>query len=366
MNKRIIKKYIGRFLVPLLLIFKSKIYSKEKAYKYLEKECAKKEAIIHRRNKINLQKDLMIIIPVHNVEDYVEKCIDSVINQRTKYTMDVYIVENGSTDHSKEIIEKYNSINGFHVVSINELGAAAARDYALNCITGKYILFLDSDDYLPENAVEVLMDAAYKYNADIVEGNCIFFNNAGDIIHRTNNANSLGKNVSANEMFGQPWAKVCKAELFENVIFPKEYWFEDSVIAWYIYPSCDNKIKISDTVYYYRQNPQGYTSSAKNNPKSIESLWLTEEILDDLLGKQMLNDEIYELYLNQVIVNMRRIRALGKNIEKSAFIISRNTLIRLNYDCKSKLPYKMKLLEKILKRGSYGGFKLLLICWGEL
>ena len=366
MIKTLIKKILGTLIVPLLLSRENEIQSKENAVFNLENTCSQKESMIHRHNVLCPNKDIMIIIPVHNVENYVEKCIDSVINQKTKYTMDIFIVENGSTDESKKIIEKYRRIDDIHVVSITETGAAAARNYALQQLTGNYILFLDADDYLSENAVDVLLNAAYKYNVDIVEGNCIFFDNKGKILHRTNHLDSTGNNVSSKEMFGQPWGKVIKSDLFENLIFPENFWFEDSIMTWYIYPSSKNIITISDIVYYYRNNPQGYTSSVKKNPKAIESLWLTEKMIDDVLENKQFNDEYYEIYLNQVIVNLRRISGLGKKIEKSAFYISADTLKRLNYNCKTKLSYKMKLLERILKRGYYDAFKVLLKCWIEM
>lgn len=110
-----------------------------------------------------------VIIPVYNVEHYLNKCVDSVLNQTLK-DIEILIVNDGSTDGSQKVIDELQSENPNRIKAYKKEngGLSSARNYALELVTGEYVTFLDSDDYLDSDYLEILYTEAKKYNSDVV------------------------------------------------------------------------------------------------------------------------------------------------------------------------------------------------------
>lgn len=109
-----------------------------------------------------------IIIPVYNTEKYLKQCIDSAINQSFR-DINIILVDDGSTDSSPEICESYAKIDSrITVIHKENGGQSSARNVGIDAADGKYLYFLDSDDYISENAIEELVNVAEKENADVV------------------------------------------------------------------------------------------------------------------------------------------------------------------------------------------------------
>ena len=162
------KQFYRQVKFRKLLLSKAQIDTIE-AKKTLLKFYPRDRPAFHQKNELDLKYDVMIIIPVHNVFVYLEKCIYSVLNQQTRYSFQAVFVDDGSTDDSGDILDKW--ITSPHVVIHTENhGLPAARNRGLQRITGRYVVFLDSDDYLAEDAVEKLVSSADRNHADIVEG----------------------------------------------------------------------------------------------------------------------------------------------------------------------------------------------------
>ena len=114
--------------------------------------------------------DLSVIIPAYNVEAYIEKCIDSVISQETQFSYEIIIVNDGATDNTYEKILKYEGQDNLVLLNQVNKGLSGARNTGINQSQGKYLMFVDSDDYLCEGAIQKLMERALTYQADIVQG----------------------------------------------------------------------------------------------------------------------------------------------------------------------------------------------------
>ena len=105
-----------------------------------------------------------IIVPVYNVEKYLEKCIESIINQ-TYSNLEIVLSDDGSTDNSPSICDEYALKDSrIRVIHKSNGGLSDARNAALDIISGKYITFIDSDDYIEKEAIEILVNAMTKYN----------------------------------------------------------------------------------------------------------------------------------------------------------------------------------------------------------
>ena len=118
---------------------------------------------------------ISIVIPVYNVEKYLRECLDSILNQ-TLTDIEIICINDGSTDNSLQILEKYASKDErIKIINQENKGLACARNTGINNATGKYIFFLDSDDYLLPNIIDKLYDEAQIYDVDILMSKCKAF-----------------------------------------------------------------------------------------------------------------------------------------------------------------------------------------------
>lgn len=110
--------------------------------------------------------DISIIVPIYNAEKYLSKCINSLINQ-TKKEIEIILINDGSTDRSEEIINNYRDERIKYFKNENQ-GIGKTRNFGVEKATGKYLMFVDSDDYLKEDACEILFKKAEKEKLDLV------------------------------------------------------------------------------------------------------------------------------------------------------------------------------------------------------
>lgn len=272
--------------------------------------------IPHRSLKADY--DLEIIIPCYNVEKYLQKCLDSVLGQKSDYRFHVTCIDDGSTDGTADILKKYASHDDFTVIHQKNSGLSAARNAGLSASRGKYIMFVDSDDYLPENAVSRLLEAAYANGADIVEGartDCL----QNGVICRSHRHPS-GK-MNPHSLYGTTWGKIYRRELFEDICFPVGYWYEDSVISQVLLPQVKTAVGVSDSVYVYRQNSSGIVRGGVGTPKTIDSLWITLRLHDDRHTLGLADDSAYYDYILQnAILICFRTRRQPADVRRAVFV----------------------------------------------
>lgn len=120
-----------------------------------------------------MNKSLSIIVPVYNTSQYLKKCLDS-LSLQTLEDIEIIVIENGSTDNSPELCDEYSRNSMFRVYHTKNIGVSEARNKGIELATGKYIMFVDSDDWLEENACKSLYEAAEIENVDLVI--CAHFN----------------------------------------------------------------------------------------------------------------------------------------------------------------------------------------------
>lgn len=180
MKKAIYK--IIRFLIKLVLPIVNtptvKI-SVEEAKKSISKVYERKELFGEediRNLEIDEKIDLSIIVPVYNSEKFLNRCMDSIVNQKTQYRFEVIAVNDGSTDNSLEILKEYEKKYAFFkIINQSNGGISRARNTGINYAKGKYIGLIDNDDYIVEEYVESLLKRAYRNNADMVKCNHVNF-----------------------------------------------------------------------------------------------------------------------------------------------------------------------------------------------
>ena len=208
---------------------------------------------------INKNPKFSILIPVYNVEQYLPRCLDSILSQ-TFTNFECIIINDCSPDKSSDICDNYAlkdlRIKVFHKIQ-NE-GLPQARKTAFEKSTGEYIIFVDSDDWIEKNMLEIL-SSYLNYNTDLAvfdyyleyNDKYVYVNHTIDLIDPFNN---IGFVHSPNV-----WSKVYKREIIKRVVFPKASKYEDRCITQQALFYSHNIIKIPYPLYHYFQNPNSLT-----------------------------------------------------------------------------------------------------------
>ncbi len=298
--------------------------------------------------------DLQIIVPVYNVEKYLRECVESILNQKTNYTYHVVIVNDGSTDGSRKILEEYLTDSRVTIIDKENGGLSSARNAALKKIYGKYITFVDSDDRLPQGAIQALMTVANDNDADLVRGGYSYFRANGKIIDNK----YKDERVSPFNTAGFAWGMVYKNKIWRNICFPHGYWYEDTN-CFIVSLLSNTAYTISSIVYEYRLNDQGITHIGIGNKKSIDSFYVTRRVLADIkeLGK-IDCQELYECMLHQLVTNFIRIVDLGNSkLDKAVFLLSCDIIESYFPKMQSKTAFG-KQVEEIIRNRDFKHFRL--------
>ena len=227
---------------------------------------------------------ISVIIPVFNAERYLAACLDSVLSQSYR-NIEVIIINDGSTDFSLKIAEKYAEHDQrIKLYSYKNEGQSEARNHGLSVATGKFITFVDSDDILLPKALQILKKIIdSNQEIDIVEGKIIKGKNILDLKIKERNKISLFSSTEAIEnilyqrmMLPSPCGKLYKATIFEDLKFQKGLIYEDLDIFYKIFDKAERIALISLPVYFYRNVENSTINSWK--PKRLDVLKVTEEL----------------------------------------------------------------------------------------
>ena len=214
---------------------------------------------------------ISVIVPVYNVEKYIGKCLDSLVNQTLK-DIEVIVVNDGSPDDSQKIIDKYAAKykNVKSYIKKNG-GISDARNYGLKYAKGEYIAFVDSDDYVDNTMMEKLYNKAIEGSYDVVECNLHMVDERDrlikDVYHTlSKNINSLdGKKEYMLDMYTSVWNKIYKKSLFDyGIRFKKGVWFEDVEFLYKLIPFVKTIGFVNENLYYYVQHDGSITKTFDN------------------------------------------------------------------------------------------------------
>lgn len=199
-----------------------------------------------------------VLVPVYNVEKYISKCLDSILNQ-TYTDLEIILVNDGSKDSSLAIAnlyaEKYPCI---HIYSYENSGISATRNRLLSLAHGEYILFVDSDDYISKNMIETMVNASIQENSDIVI--CGYYLDTLGISipvssfrHKTvSSLEALHLLCSNRSLNNYPWAKLVRRSCFQNVAFPEDKrGFEDTYTMFKAFIQASNITILPHCFYHY-------------------------------------------------------------------------------------------------------------------
>lgn len=221
-------------------------------------------------------KKVSIIIPIYNVKKYLEECLKSIENQTIgQKNIEVILINDGSTDGSIKIINKYKKLHSDWIVIDREnKGLSVSRNEGIELSTSEYIMFLDSDDYLTDNAIEEMYKIAIQENADVVIGRLNGFDSKGEYGYYSDKLINKERTFSfkKNKRILKSTSVCCKLykkEIIENIRFIPKIKHEDNYFTLMIY-STANRITTIPKYYYYRRYREGERDSITQN-LSIDS-----------------------------------------------------------------------------------------------
>lgn len=265
--------------------------------------------------------DLTVIVPTYNNAAFLKRCLDSIFSQKSEYDVEVIIVNDGSTDHTAELLCGYESMPAVTIINQPNTGLSGARNSALDISKGKFITFVDADDRLTEGAIQKLLSTAFSYNADVVAGNHAVVRENGKLIKEMTKYQDAVVRPQGT-LSGYAWGKLFRSDIFDHLRFPVGYWFEDSIMAQIVWPLVEKVYTISDVVYEYTANPKGITATARKKPKAIDSLYITQELLKDkkFFGLTLTNADL-DYFLSMVGLTYRRTCKCSAEIAKAIFVV---------------------------------------------
>ena len=209
---------------------------------------------------------ISVIIPVYNTEKYLSRCLDSVVNQTFK-DLEIICVNDGSTDNSNEILDRYASKdNRITVINQKNGGLSAARNTGLRHASGQYIGFVDSDDWIDIDYYECLIGLAEKNNADIVMAGM-------RVVDQDNISDNTTPNMVTNNFVrkiknlpnGGINDKLLKSELFQGLEFPVGRYYEDNVVLLKVMYYSKIVVFTNSVSYYYFMNQSGICRTTNND-----------------------------------------------------------------------------------------------------
>ena len=277
-------------------------------------------------------KLISIIIPIYNVQSYLKRCLDSVINQTYK-NLEIILINDGSTDSSVQIAADYAAKDSrVKLITQPNGGLSNARNHGLKVATGEYISFIDSDDYVTPDYIEYLYNLLAKYNFKYKMSLCSLMNVYPESHKEINCGNNTEALLSGKECIKDmcynylvdtcAYAKLTKKELYDHVFFPDGKLFEDIATSYRLFEQCNYVSCGFEPKYYYIIRKNSIVTS-KYSPKKLELLEMTDQMAANVLKKYpdlkeaVLRRQVYARFstLNQTLdVNTPSIKKVRKNI----------------------------------------------------
>lgn len=301
---------------------------------------------------------ISIIVPVYNVEKYLENCIESILNQTFK-DYELILVNDGSTDKSGEICDDYKKKDSrIRVIHKANGGLSSARNEGLNVACGQYIGFVDSDDSIHPRMYEILYDLIQKYKADISYCN---YKNTYDLINKQHEeikfmeVSEMNNIQAINSLYEDyigvklvvAWNKLYNKDLFNDLRYKVGRIHEDEFMAHRILYKCNKIVYVNTEMYYYLQR-EGSIMSKLSDKRRVDKLLSQSDRMRFFKKIDLINicDDICKMYLYEFLKLYKELINKGEYDKKFLyelrrdFILNLRILFKQNYiSIKEKISY---------------------------
>ncbi len=321
---------------------------------------------------------ISVIVPVYNVEKYLGKCVESLIHQ-TYTNIEILLIDDGSTDSSGEMCEQYAKTDDrIKVYHKKNTGLGLSRNYGLDRITGEYVVFVDSDDYVSLDMIEVFWKEHLRTGCDTIIAGFQAVADDGGIIYQESYSSEVFVDQSIrNQMlprmigslpgkrdsiFKTVWAIMYSAEVIKkaslNFFSEREMQGEDIPFQLDYFQYSEKTSVISDMIYFYRYNPKSLSRKYKPNrfEESKKVYHYIEQFIRDSAMPKEANLRLSKMFFVQIrsalkqeqpIINNQSLRSCLKNIKE---ICSDQLVMEViaGYPTKA-LDFKQKLFIVLIK-----------------
>lgn len=288
---------------------------------------------------------ISIIIPVFNGEKYIEKCLESILNQKFK-EYEVIVINDGSKDRTLDIINKYEMKDKrINIYSQENLGPSASRNSGIKKARGQYLAFIDADDFITDQYLESMIFKCEKENLDLVTCGYIDVSKYGKVelndFFDQYNANSKEEFIKCilSGVGGTLWGKLFKREIIvdNNLLLDEELFMcEDLIFVLKYIFLCNSFNSIKDNLYVYnRLNARSISSNINFTYyenlllviKKIENILIEEKINEKFIA-DIISERIIDLSIKFIYLQSNSKISKRERVENIKIILSNNYLIR--------------------------------------
>lgn len=279
---------------------------------------------------------LSIIIPVYNVKEYLPRCVSSIIKECANIDYEAILVDDGSTDGSDILCDKLaKEAKQFQVLHKTNGGLSDARNYGVLHAQGEYIFYIDSDDYLADGGMKIMVEAALQSKSDVICGNfyyqysdhkTLFNPESHETITYNGGEEALSILIDGKKYQNFAWGKLIRKELAQKYLFPKGKLFEDTYWFHLILHSANHVTVINKPIIHYLQRSGSISFEYK-----LKSL----DILDGYAKRLIFFREAYPTLVN------KQKKLMAENCIDQAWMIC-------HYLNKSDRPVAIKKLRKVI------------------
>lgn len=301
-----------------------------------------------------MEEIISVIVPVYNVEKYLNKCVDSIVNQTYK-NLEIILVDDGSPDNCPKICDEYaKKDNRIKVIHKENGGLSDARNKGIEVATGKYIGFVDSDDWIDKDMYKVLYENLTRYKADISccdlirvkdgninNGQLKKFNSEIEVFDIDEYMKIFFK-IDTQECVYYAVNKLYKRELIDKELYPKGLTSEDVEGTCKVLLKCKKIVNINYPYYYYYQNENSITGR-KFSEKDLDLIKIWDHVVE--ICKESKSE-----YLEMAKFNRNRIDYTL--LMRMALQLSYNEIVNDYYEIEKNLIQNLKNNKKQLLKST--------------
>lgn len=297
---------------------------------------------------------ISIVISAYNVEAYIEKCLNSILNQANQ-ELELIVVDDGSTDRTAEIVKTYQKQEEVEIKLIQQVnqGVQVARQVGMEASSGDYLLWMDSDDWLESKALYQLIQVVHKYPSDIICFNYQCVTSDGDVSSSLLNLEIVNDKtfihcLLTGKLNGALWNKLIKKDFLikNNIILPKSLCYGEDLASLVLISTFKPTVFVlNDVLYNYYLRPNSVSNSKQSAIYRLPESLNYVELLLSSSGEYTKELELFfylHLYYYRVILETNsQVKQYFKSIwQRKQISVIKNPLF---YDFLMRLPLKQKL-----------------------
>ncbi|KAF0369889.1 glycosyltransferase [Pediococcus acidilactici] len=268
-----------------------------------------------------MNEKLSIIIPVFNMEKYIARCLNSIVDQ-TLNNVSIICVNDGSTDNTRDILEEYKDKYPtlIQIVDIQNSGRANARNIGIDLVKDGYVWFIDPDDYIDSKAITKIMNCI-KQRPDVIVFDWM------NVFKNYERKATFGVGIESSG--SGPANKVFKRSLIGKYRFPRDKWYEDLGLIPILVGLAKNIIKINECLYYYDRSRENSQTNSFDVSRITDTIPMCELVYRELIitkKKMYLKPEIQKLFYRHIVINtvLKKFQLIKSKEIKNAIINKAN------------------------------------------